>query len=193
MGWKGPRTLDVTLPEELRAKARRRPHRDLSLHRRRARRQRIITEALRPRHMERLEHMGPSRWPAPDRRAPGKGGGRQGQARPGRDAARRPIPPDLVLRGRRARRSTARSDTRPRTWQDWVDDVHPDVLPEHVALEMIHGVRPQARGRRMSRGKAPAVRPIPRRVRSRSRRRANGAAGGLPHPDRVSSSQDRHP
>ena len=159
MGWNGPRTLDVTLPEELRDKAR--GVRIVTCRYFGEGRQQKVKTRREVRQMERWERMGKVISEAADKHAEKVRAGDAPKPDPEK-VMLAVFPPDLVcaqvvraLDGERLQ-----DDDR----EDWVDDTHADVV-RHVALEVMRESDGRARDGGPSRGKAPAVRPIPRRVR----------------------------
>ena len=106
MGWKGPRTLDVTLPEDLREKAGN-VHVVTCRYFGEGRQQRVKTRR-EVRQMERWEKMGKVISEAADAHAAKVKAGKVAQARPREDAARR-VPARSRLLLRWCARSTARS------------------------------------------------------------------------------------
>ena len=131
MGWKGPRTLDVTLPEDLREKAG--GVRIVTCRYFGEGRQQRVKTRREVRQMERWEKMGKVISEAADKHAAKVKSGDAPKPDPEKMLLA-VFPPDLVccqvvraLDGERLQ-----DDDR----EDWVDDAHADVV-RHVALEVL--------------------------------------------------------
>ena len=171
MGWKGPRTLDVTLPEELREKAGN-VHIVTCRYFGEGRQQRVKTRR-EVRQMERWEKMGKVISEAADKHAEKVKAGDAPKPDPEKMLLA-VFPPDLVcaqvvrdLDGERLQ-----DDDR----EDWVDDTHADVV-RHVALEVMResDVEPetedeQGEGSGGSSDSSSGPKPVPMKS-ERSRRR----------------------
>ena len=132
MGWKGPRTLDVTLPEELRAKAGG-VHVVTCRYFGEGRQQRVKTRR-EVRQMERWEKMGKVISEAADAHAAKVKAGKVDKPDPEKMLLA-VFPPDLVCcQVVRALDGEKLGDEKAR--EGWVDDAHSAVV-RHVALEVM--------------------------------------------------------
>ena len=131
MGWKGPRTLDVTLPEELHAKAG--GVRIVTCRYFGEGRQQRVKTRREVRQMERWEKMGKVISEAADAHAAKVKAGKVDKPDPEKMLLA-VFPPDLVCCQvvRALDGEKLQDDDR----EDWVDDTHADVV-RHVAIEVL--------------------------------------------------------